>query len=99
MLRRFFRREMDTPLDKQIDAVLLKMQGLGVDHDQYPVMIKHLERLTEVKAKERRNPVSSDTIALILGNLAGILMIVAYEQKHVMTSRGFTQLIQPKRPK
>jgi hypothetical protein len=33
---------------------------------------------------------------MILGNLMGILVIVAYEQKHVMTSKGFSQLIRPK---
>jgi len=46
--------------------------------------------------KEHREPISRDTIALIAGNLMGILLIVAYEQKHVITSKGFGQVIRPK---
>lgn len=93
------RNETETPLDKQIDAVLRKMQEHGVDSEEYPGLITHLERLQELKAKQRRPRVSPDTWAIVGANLLGILMLVAYEQKHVMTSRGFTQLIQPWRPK
>lgn len=99
MFRRFFKKETDTPLDRQIDAVLDQMKKSKVTSEEYSSLITHLERLNELKAKERRIRVSPDTWALVAGNLLGILLIVAYEQKHVMTSRGFTQLIQPKRPK
>lgn len=96
VLRYFFRRDRETPVDRQIKAVLDKMQAVGVLHEEYPKLMTHLERLYELKAKERLDPVSRDTMATIAGNLIGILLIVAYEQKHVMTSRAFTQIIRPK---
>jgi hypothetical protein len=99
MFGRFFKDETDTPLDKQIDAVLRRMSTLGVDSEDYSVLLSHLERLNTLKVSKRRVRVNPDTWALIAGNILGILVIVAYEQKHVMTSRGFTQLIQPRRPK
>ncbi len=72
--------------------------GLGgsVYSDEYSKLMAYLERLNEVKARERRDPVSRDTVALVVGNLVGILLIVAYEQKHVMSTKGFNQIIRPK---
>lgn len=96
MLRRFFKDEPNAALESQIDAVLEEMQEEGVDSDKYPKLMTYLERLHKLKAGERRTPVSRDTIAIVAGNLLGILVIVAYEQKHVMTSKGFTQLIRTK---
>lgn len=98
MLRQFFRSETTRPVDPEIDAVLDKMHAIGVDSEEYPTLMTYLERLHEIKAKVRRDPVSRDTIALVAGNLLGILLIVAYEQKHVMTSKGFSQIIRPNRP-
>lgn len=97
-LRHIFRKDQEEPLDELINEVLSQMNTLGPDSDEYPRLMAYLERLHELKAKSRRDPVSSDTLALIAGNLMGILLIVAYEQKHVMTSKGFTQIIRPKTP-
>lgn len=96
MLREFFVREKTTPIDEQIDAVLEEMHAVGVTAEEYSKLMSYLERLNEIKVKERQDPVSRDTLALIGGNLLGILLIVAYEQKHVMTSKGFSQIIRPK---
>ncbi len=99
MRRLIFMNEKKTPIDDLISKVLIEMEMMGVDSEEYPNLITYLERLNEVKAKERRAPVSRDTVALIVGNLMGILLIVAYEQKHVMTSKGFNQIIRPKEAK
>lgn len=96
MLGYFFRIETDTSLDEQIGMVLQEMRSVGVNSDRYPVLMEYLERLNGLKVKNRQEPVSRDTIALVVGNLLGILLIVAYEQKHVIESRGFAQLIRPK---
>lgn len=99
VLRYILSNEPNTPLDEQIDAVLQEMKQAGVLSEEYTKLMVHLETLTGMKAKERRQPVSGDTLALIAGNLLGILLIVAYEQKHVMTSKGFGQIIRPKEPR
>jgi len=96
MLGYFSKREVTVPIDGQITAVLIEMDNVGVTSDDYPGLMTNLERLHELKAKARREQVSRDTIAIVAGNLLGILLIVAYEQKHVMTSKGFSQIIRPK---
>ncbi len=92
----FFRNEKTTPVDDLIESILDEMRLVGVDSDEYPKLMAYLERLYEVKANERPNPVSRDTVALVAGNLMGILLIIAYEQKHIMSSKGFSQIIRPK---
>lgn len=96
MLREFFSNDTSTTVDEQISAILAAMKRAGVDSEEYPKLIGYLERLTDVKDKVVQKPVSRDTIALIGGNLLGILLIVAYEQRHVMTSQGFRQIIRPR---
>lgn len=96
MMRKLFGNEKTTPVDAQIDAVLDEMHDTGVLSDEYPKLMSYLERLNEVKAKEAKAPVSRDMLVQVAGSLAGILLIVAYEQKHVMTSKGFGFSIRPK---
>lgn len=95
-LRYSLTNETETPLDKQIASVLKEMSAVGVTSTDYPALMTILERLHGLRIKERRDPISRDTIALIAGNLMGILLIVAYEQKHVITSKGFGQVIRPR---
>jgi hypothetical protein len=96
MPRQSFWREKPDPVDPLIGVVLEEMQRKGVYSEEYPGLLDKLERLHEIKKQHRRNRVSRDTLAMVFGNLAGILLIVAYEQKHVVTSRGFGQIIRPK---
>jgi hypothetical protein len=91
-----FSNDETKSLNKQIDAVLDKMDDVGVDSDEYRKLMKSLERLTDIKKKLRREPVSRNTMILVAGNLLGILLIIAYEQTHVMTSKGFSHVIRPK---
>jgi hypothetical protein len=75
------------------------MDKAGPKDEYYPKMVVFLDRLHEIKAKTSRVRVSPDTIALIAGNLLGILLIIMYEQKHVMTSKAQSMLIRPERQK
>lgn len=83
------------PLDVTIQALLADMEGEIPSSAKYGELLTRLERLYELKAKSRK-PVSLDTIWLVAGNLAGILVIVAYEQRHVFVSRAQAFLLKPK---
>lgn len=96
MLRDFFTNDEDmTLVDGQIEAVLEEMKTYGVAAPEYESLMTKLERLYEVKAKRKPKPISRDTLAIVAGNLVGILLIVAYEQKHVLSSKGINQIIRP----
>ena len=94
MLKRFFAEEQ-TALDDEIKVVHDELARAKPDSEQYPKLLSYLERLHKLKTQERRPRVSLDTMALVAGNLLGILLIGAIEKNHVMTSKGFTQLIRP----
>jgi hypothetical protein len=95
MLNRIVKRR-DSIFDEPINRVLKEMSEYGPDSEEYPKLIAHLEGLTKMKAEERRNRISPDAMAMIAGNLLGILIIVAYEQKHVITSKGLNFVIKAK---
>jgi hypothetical protein len=72
------------------------MNEVGPDSEEYSALVEHLDRLAKMKAEERRNRVSPDTMAIVAGNLVGVLIIVAYERSHVMTSKGLGFVINSK---
>ena len=82
--------------DEMIIDVLNTMRRLTPDADEYPALVDHLDKLSKMKAEERRRPVSWDTVAIVAGNLLGIGLIVAYEQKHVMNARGLGFVLKPR---
>jgi hypothetical protein len=97
MLKRLFREESSV-LDEPIARILTEMNRTNPESEEYSTMIKHLERLSHIKAESRPSRVSPDAMAVVVGNLLGILIIVAYEQKHVMVSKGLGFVIRAREP-
>lgn len=97
MLRDKFRRNKpDTAaLDSQITKVLHEMDTVNTYSNEYKEMIKRLERLHKLKAQEAPKPVSRDTVWVVVGNIVGVVIIVAYEHKHVIGGRAFDRVSRP----
>jgi hypothetical protein len=72
------------------------MKTYDLDTKEYRAAIEHLEELMKMKAEERRNRVSADTIAIIAGNIMVAMIIVGYERGHVMTSKVMSFVIRPR---
>lgn len=83
-----FKKNGPHPIDQPINRILDEMEVHGPDSPEYPDFIDYLTKLTELKIKDQKPKISGDTMAVVFGNLAGILLIVAYEQKHVITSKA-----------
>jgi hypothetical protein len=75
-------------LDDSIHRVLVDMQNNDPGSSDYEILMSRLERLVQMKAEERRDRISPDTVAIVAGNLLGIFVIVSYERAHVMVSKG-----------
>lgn len=88
-----FRKDDPTPLDAPIARLLSEMDTYGPDSPEYPEQLAYLERLHTLKTGNSRPRVSPDTAAIVLGNLAAVLIVVAYEQKNVMTSKALGFLL------
>lgn len=91
-------QEKPSIYDEPIEKVLDEMNTYGPGEKEFEVQLSYLERLSSMKEKGKRiMRVSPDTIAIVAGNLIGILIIVAYEQNHAMTSKGLS-FVKPKNP-
>lgn len=91
-----FGNKNDPKLDKPIDRVLESMETYGPDEPSYDALLTRLERLVHLQREHARSRVSPDTMATVMGSLAGILIIVAYEKAHVMSSKGLGFIPKPK---
>lgn len=87
-----FKKEK-TMLEKEIEAVLLDMKDMHVDSDEYEVALNHLSTLHEINSKEKKWSVSPDTMAVVAGNLLGIVLILKHEELNVITSKAMSFVI------
>ena len=88
-----FRKQKDEELESQIESVYKSLDLCGPDEEGYSELLTLLERLNKMKRGSARR-INPDTIAVVAGNLLGILIVVAYEQTHVMTSKAFSTTLQ-----
>ena len=87
-----FRKNEPTLLDLTINRLLAEMETFGPETPEYEALVTRLERLHKVKAETHKPKFSSDTLLIVGGNLLGILLIVAYEQNHVMVSKAMSYI-------
>ena len=90
-------KAVNAKLDDVNERILDEMLEYGPDSVEFLNLLEELERVTAVQApKGKPREVNWDTVILVAGNLLGILVIVAYEQKHVMTSKSLGFILKPK---
>lgn len=77
-----------TVLDETIDAALAQLKGIEVGSDEYNRKMDQITKLYTLKEKNSPKRVSPDTLILVAGNLAGIVLILGYERAHVVTSKA-----------
>ena len=80
--------EQRTRLDDVIDDLLERMIQEPFDADRYAKMVGQLDRLHKMREQYVPKRVSPDTLALILGNIVGIVLILGYERANVLTSKA-----------
>jgi hypothetical protein len=95
VLRKFFVKEKPSILDESIDRILAEMKTVSPASEQYREMRTNLEGLVRLN-KDENSRVSPDTMAIVAGNLLGILIIVMYERNHVMVSKGLGFILKTK---
>ena len=70
------------------DEVLKDMGTMHISDDEYVVTLERLERLYKLNEKKEVYRVSPDTLAVVAGNLLGIVMILHHEELNVVTSKA-----------
>ena len=80
-------------LDEVIDLILYDMSLLDAYSDEYEKMAINLEKLLKAKSYEQPKRISPDTIAIVIGNLIGIVLVLRYEKIDIITSKAFNLLL------
>lgn len=80
-------------LEKAITSVFREMEDENSGSKEYARKTKQLTKLYALKETDAPDRISRDTLAIVLGNLAGIVFIVGYERSHVVTSRALQFVI------
>ena len=87
-----------TNLEKEIDRLSETLSYTDMDTDEYDDIVSKIERLTSIKeklekAKVCESKVSKDTLAVVIGNLVGIVLILGYERVNIITSKALSFVI------
>jgi hypothetical protein len=82
----------ETPLDQEIARLLEMLSSEDVGSDRYAQIADQLVKLYKLQEVHNTKQVSADTIATIIANLAGIIVIVGHERAHVVTSKAVSFL-------
>lgn len=80
------RSDVEKLFDEQLEVQLKDAETLEDISDVLALM----ERRNEVKNKRRISP---DTIAIVAGNLLGIILILEHERSHVIASKALGFII------
>ncbi len=83
-------------LDQAIDTIFDEMSDLRSDEEDYATMVNQLTKLYALKEPESKKRVSPDTLALVAGNLLGIILIVGHERANVVTSKAMQFVMKAK---
>lgn len=83
--------KFDDVEDKLVEELMIH----DPDSSDFRNSLMYLERIKALQETEKSR-ISPDTLAIVGGNLLGILIMVGYERAHVMTSKGLGMLLRTK---
>lgn len=85
-----------TKLEEAIDELFNEMSNLSGDDPAYAKMVDQLDTLYKLKEVDHkvdvRTRVSADTLAIVVGNLAAVVLIVGHERANVITTKALSFL-------
>jgi hypothetical protein len=108
-IRRFYKAFNETPerntvpnaptpdeapdLKDTLDQLMREMSYVNCDSDEYAKMTDQLTKLYSLKEIDSKRRISPDTLAIVIGNLAGIVLIVGHERMNVVTSKALNFIL------
>ena len=80
----------DIALNSAILDVLHDMNSVSSESEDYAASIKHLSELYKIKEHHAPKSISPDVLLTAGANVVGILLILHYEQTHVIASKALS---------
>jgi hypothetical protein len=86
----------DRLLEDALASAYRELNRHSVYTEEYAKTLDQIVKLHSMKKEEKTSSVSKDTVALIVGNLLGILMIIKHENVNVITSKAMNLVLKPR---
>lgn len=86
-------KENKVNFQTEIDRALASLHELPIESEEYAKAIKNIEVLCAARAQKANDAPSMDTLLTIGANILGILVILNYEQAHILTSKAVSFII------
>lgn len=87
----FQKSENDLRFEAELNGLLIRMKQFDPTTPEYQASLKAYSKLIKLRSSEKNaRKISPDTLAIVLGNLAGVLLIVSYEKHNIVTSKALT---------
>ena len=80
-------------ISELITATQTEMFGMTVGTEEYDHALEKLERLYKLKNLNKDFRISPDTLLIVGGNLAGLLLVLNFERVGVITSKALGFII------
>jgi len=74
-------------LETAIDELIAELRGHEAHSDEYAACAERLETLYNLKDVDKSDRIKPDTLIIVGGNIVVALMIIAFEQKNIVTSK------------
>lgn len=84
----FQKPESDVRIEAAINRVLLAMQDTDPNSHEYETLVNRLSDLHTLKVNNAKSMLSKDTLATIVANIAGILLILQYERVNIVGTKA-----------
>ncbi len=89
----FNRKKDDKPnnLEDALNELFTELAHVEGDTEKYDKLTDQIEKLMKLREHNKpRKPVDPNTLILAGANILGIIVIVGYEQKHVLHSKAMS---------
>lgn len=94
------KKDKRTAVEKEMDRLMQYLNDTDPDSPEYDGILEEVERLSEIQNKEKfgkeRKPIDPNTILVVLGGVAEIVLIMSYENLHVISTKAFGRILRPK---
>lgn len=84
----FTKSNTKSALQDAIDHLFTQMSASSGESAEYAKLVEQLSKLHALKDAESKRRLSPDTVAIVAGNLIGILLIVGHEHTGVVASKA-----------
>lgn len=81
-------KKVKRTIDDEVDRLIDEMKDMKPETPEYEAKVKHVETLCRARSFKASKPVSTDTIIAAATNILGILLIINYENLHVVSTKA-----------